>query len=47
MMLFEQTVTEIDKITNVLNTNVKISESSKQISTNMADITEGLLNIVR
>lgn len=42
----EQAVTEIDKITYVVNTNAEISESSKQISTNMADITERLLNIV-
>lgn len=41
-----QAVTEIDKITYVVNANAEISESSKQISTNMADITERLLNIV-
>ena len=41
-----QAVTEIDKITHVVNANAEISESSKQISTNMADITERLLNIV-
>ena len=41
-----QAVTEIDKITHVVNVNAEISESSKQISTNMADITERLLNIV-
>lgn len=42
----EQAVTEIDKITRVVNANAEISDSSKQISTNMADITERLLNIV-
>ena len=41
-----QAVTEIDKITHVVKTNAEISESSKQISTNMADITERLINIV-
>ena len=41
-----QAVTEIDKITYVVNANAEISESSKQISTNMADITERLFNIV-
>ena len=41
-----QAVTEIDKITYVVNSNAEISESSKQISINMADITERLLNIV-
>ena len=41
-----QAVTEIDKITHVVNTNAEISESSEQISTNMADITERLLDIV-
>lgn len=41
-----QAVTEIDKITHVANANAEISESSKQISTNMADITKRLLNIV-
>ena len=41
-----QAVTEIDKITHVVNANAEISESSKQISTNMADIAERLLNIV-
>ena len=42
-----QAVTEIDKITLVVKTNTEISEASKQISTNMADITERLLNIVK
>jgi len=41
-----QAVTEIDKITYVVNANAKISEGSKQISTNMVDIIERLLNIV-
>lgn len=41
-----QAVTEIDKITYVVNTNAEISENSKQISANMADITERLLDIV-
>ncbi|MGN0366849.1 MAG: methyl-accepting chemotaxis protein [Suilimivivens sp.] len=41
-----QAVTEIDKITYVVNANTEISESSKQISTNMADITERLLKFV-
>lgn len=41
-----QAVSEIDKITNVVNENAEISDSSKQISTNMADITERLLDIV-
>lgn len=41
-----QAVTEIDKITYVVKANAEISESSKQISTNMADITERLFNIV-
>lgn len=41
-----QAVTEIDKIAHVVKTNAEISESSKQISTNMADITERLINIV-
>ena len=42
----EQVVTEIDKITSVVNANTEISESSKRISANMAAITERLLNIV-
>ena len=46
VVVVEQAVTEIDKITNVVNANAEIAESSKQISTNMADITERLLNIV-
>ena len=41
-----QAVNEIGKITHVANANAEISESSKQISINMADITERLLNIV-
>lgn len=41
-----QAVTEIDKITYVVNANAEISENSKQISANMADITERLLDIV-
>ena len=40
------TATEMDKIRNVTNTNTEISEESKQISANMADITKRLLNIV-
>ena len=40
-------MTEIDKITLVVKTNTEISEASKQMSTNMADITERLLNIVK
>lgn len=42
-----QAVSEIEKITYVVETNAEISESSKQISTNMADITERLLDIVK
>ena len=41
-----QAVAELEKITSVVNANAEISESSKQISANMADITERLLNIV-
>ncbi len=41
-----QAVTEIDKITTVVNTNAGISENSRQISANMAAITDRLLNIV-
>lgn len=41
-----QAVTEIDNITSVVNANAEISEDSKQISANMADITERLLHIV-
>ncbi len=41
-----QAVTEIDKITTVVNANAEISENSKQISANMATITERLLNLV-
>lgn len=41
-----QAVTEIDRITHVVDANAEISESSKQISINMADITERLLHIV-
>lgn len=41
-----QAMSEIDKITHVVDVNGEISESSKQISANMADITERLLNIV-
>lgn len=44
--IVDQAVSEIDKITNVVNENAEISDSSKQISTNMADITERLLDIV-
>lgn len=39
-------VSEINKITYVVNANVEISEGGKQISADMADITERLLNIV-
>ena len=39
-------VTEIDKISTVVNTNAEISENSRQISSNMAAITERLLDIV-
>jgi len=42
----DQAVSEIDKITYVVKTNAEISESSKQISSNMAGIMERLLNIV-
>lgn len=41
-----QTMTEMDEIKKVMNANVEISESSRQISANMADITERLLSIV-
>ncbi len=41
-----EAATEIDKIANVVHTNAEISESSRQISANMATITERLLNIV-
>lgn len=41
-----QAVAKLEKITSVVNANAEISESSKQISANMADITERLLNIV-
>lgn len=41
-----QAAAEIEKITHVVNANSEISDSSKQISSNMADITERLLNIV-
>ena len=41
-----QAVTEIEKIAHVVNANAEISDSSKQISANMADITGKLLNIV-
>lgn len=42
----ERTATEMDKIRNVVDNNAQISESSKRISVNMADITERLLNMV-
>lgn len=41
-----QAVAEIEKITNVVDANTQISESSRQISANMADITDRLLDIV-
>lgn len=41
-----QTVDEIDKITNVVNANAEISEDSRRISANMADITNRLLALV-
>lgn len=41
-----QAVTELEKITSVVDANTKISESSKQLSANMADITGRLLDIV-
>lgn len=41
-----EAVAEIDKIACVVNTNAEISENSKEISTNMVDITERLLEIV-
>lgn len=41
-----QAVTELEKITSVVDANTEISESSKQISANMADITGRLLDIV-
>lgn len=40
------TVDEIDKITNVVNANAEISEDSRRISANMADITNRLLALV-
>lgn len=42
----ERTATEMDKIRNVMDANAQISESSKRISVNMADITDRLLNMV-
>lgn len=42
----ERTATEMDKIRNVVDNNAQISESSKRISVNMADITGRLLNMV-
>lgn len=41
-----QAVSEIDKITHVVNANTEISESSKKIAANMAAITDHLLSIV-
>lgn len=41
-----QAAVEINKITNVLNANAEISENSRKISANMANITDSLLNIV-
>ena len=41
-----EAVSEIDKITQVVNANAEISERSKQMSTDMADITERLFGIV-
>ncbi len=41
----EHTATEMDKIRNVMDNNAQISESSKRISVNMADITDRLLNM--
>lgn len=43
----DQAVSEIEKITHVANANAEISENSKQISTNMANIIERLLSISR
>lgn len=42
----ERTATEMDKIRNVMDANAQISESSKRISVDMADITDRLLNMV-
>ncbi len=42
----ERTATEMDKIRNVMDNNAQISETSKRISVNMADITNRLLNMV-
>lgn len=39
-------VSQIDRISNVVEENVRISHNTKQVSTNMADITERLLEIV-
>lgn len=45
--IVEHAVTEISKISNVVNTNVEISQNSKQISTNMAEITGHLMEIIK
>lgn len=39
-------VNQIGRISNVVEENVKISHNTKQVSSNMADITEKLLNMV-
>lgn len=41
-----QAVDQIGKISNVVEGNVRISQDTKQVSSNMADITEKLLEIV-
>ncbi len=41
-----QAVAEIDKINGVVDANVEISQNSKQISNNMAEITEQLLTLI-
>ena len=42
-----KTVLEIGKIANVVDANVEISQNSKQISSDMAEITGQLMELVK
>lgn len=46
VVVVKEAAGEIDKISNVVNANVEISQDSKKISNHMADITGQLLEIV-
>lgn len=44
--IVSQAVSQIERISNVVNENVQISQNTRQVSSNMADITDKLLEII-